>query len=147
MDLTAIQAFIMQHLPFASVTLLFMYIGRWMNLQIFTKEQAAAPSKYHMFWLWGRKTLAAHPVVAGLVLGCFWRHPEAWITTLPASCTYFAVAGITSVWGYETVKGIAKRKGINIDALPGSDTITVTSDGPSVTTVTTTPIDSPQADQ
>lgn len=94
--------------------------GRVMNKTVFTKAQATAkrdaPWKAH-FWWWGRNTLALHPLVAGLILGVFWRNPEGAETPWPtiASSMYFGAAGMLSTSAYEIVKGLLKKKGIDLD--------------------------------
>ena len=110
---------ILPHWPFAAWVVISMVIGQVMSKNVFTKT-AHYTQKPVWFWWWGRKTLPLHPIAAGLVMGLIWRNPENGVDTLVESCAYFALAGALSVWGYETLKGFAKEKGIDID-LPGVD--------------------------
>jgi hypothetical protein len=110
---------LLPHWPFVSGMMIFMIIGRVMSKNIFFKDAHKTNKPVWLFW-WGRKTLALHPIVAGLMLGMIWRDPEAGVKGLAASMGYFAMAGAFSVWAYETLKGIAKKEGIDLD-LPGVD--------------------------
>lgn len=110
---------VLPHWPFAAAMLIFSVIGEVTTRNVFTKT-AHLTNKPVWFWWWGRKTLALHPILAGLVMGTVWTNPEAGVDTLVESCAYFAMAGALSVWAYETLKGFAKKEGYDID-LPGVD--------------------------
>lgn len=110
---------VLPHWPFAAAMVVFSIIGEVTTRNVFTKD-AHRKNKPVWFWWWGRKTLALHPLLAGLVLGLFWRNPEPGVDTLVESCAYFAMAGGFSVWAYEALKGFAKKEGYEID-LPGVD--------------------------
>jgi hypothetical protein len=66
-------------------------------------------------------------MVLGTLLGIVWRKPEAGVDTLPECMAYFATAGGLSVWGYEFLRGLAKKEGIDLN-LPGVDESTPPSD-------------------
>jgi hypothetical protein len=90
---------------------------------LFTKVRAHKKAKSQWVWWWGYKTLALHAVLVGGVVGLFWQNPEGASPPWPgiAAVMYFACFGGASVWAYESVKGILKKKGIDIGALPGDD--------------------------
>lgn len=108
--------------PFVAAMLLSYLVGQVMTRAVFTKERAASKGRWGWFWKWSRKTLALHPVIAGVVVGL------AWPGTIEGDYTggtisgvlYFAAAGGLSVWGHEMIKGLGKEHGIDLDAsLPG----------------------------
>jgi hypothetical protein len=90
-----------------------------MTKNVFTKT-AHLNRKPVWLWWWGRKTLALHPIAAGVVLGFIWREPEPGITNLAACMGYFAMAGAMSTSAYEVLKGLAKKQGYDLN-LPGVD--------------------------
>lgn len=116
---TSISTYILPHWPFVAATMIFMITGQVVKTSVFTKDAYRTRKPVWFFW-WGRKTLALHPILGGMLLGFIWRNPEAAVTSLPGSMCYFAMAGCFSVWAYELIKGIAKREGFDID-LPGVD--------------------------
>jgi hypothetical protein len=109
--------YVLPQWPFFAAMLVFMIIGEVMTRNVFTRT-AHHHHKPVWFWWWGRKTLALHPIITGMLLGCFWRNPVDGVDTLVEACAYFAMAGALSVWAYETIKGIAKNQGVELD-LPG----------------------------
>lgn len=112
--------FLLPHWPALAWMTIAGITGRVMSKSVFTKARAVEkhdkPWKSH-FWWWGRQTLALHPVAAGFFLGLFWRNPEgaspAW-PTIGASI-YFGASGGLSTWAYEVVKGLLKKRGIDIE--------------------------------
>jgi len=118
---TFIDSNLVLHWPFFAAMVIFMISGQVMISNVFIRT-AHQKHKPVWFWWWGRKTLALQPIILGLVLGVIWRNPEPGVDTLPDCMGYFALAGGLSVWAYEFLKGIMKKKGINLD-LPGIDSI------------------------
>jgi hypothetical protein len=110
---------LLPHWPFVAAMMIFMVVGQVMKTSVFPKEGWKTRKPVWLFW-WGRKTLALHPVFAGMVLGLFWRAPEPGVLTIAASCGYFALAGTCSVWAYEILKAVARKEGVDIN-LPGVD--------------------------
>lgn len=98
-----------------------MMFGQVMAHRVFTREQAAKVRKSQWFWWWARKTLALHGVIAGNILGMIWRDPLGTPWPVVASMAYFGLWGGLSVTGYEVIKGLLKKRGIDIN-LPGGDT-------------------------
>jgi len=110
---------VLPHWPFVAAMTIFMVVGQVMSKNVFTRDAHKTNKPVWLFW-WGRKTLALHPILAGMILGLIWRDPEEGVKGLAASMGYFAMAGTFSVWAYETLKGLAKKEGIDLD-LPGVD--------------------------
>jgi len=111
--------YVIPHWPFFAGFVIFMITGQTIKKNIFTKT-AHMERKPVWFWWWGRKTLALQPIFFGGLLGAFWQNPEPGVEGVAASVCYFAASGGLSVWGYETVKGLAKKRGIDL-TLPGVD--------------------------
>ena len=109
---------LLPHCPFLSWMVISMLIGQVLNKSVFTKKNMDSDKKPDWLYRWGRKTLVLQPVFAGLLVGLAWQNPEAAVVGIPASMAYFAVAGGLSTWVYELLKGLAKKKGVNL-ALPG----------------------------
>lgn len=110
---------LLPHWPFFAAMIILMITGQVVKTNIFTKD-AYKTKKPLWLYYWGRKTLALHPILAGMILGTIWKNPEAGVKTVPACMGYFAMAGAFSVWAYELLKGLAHKEGIDID-LPGVD--------------------------
>jgi hypothetical protein len=111
----------LQHWPFFAFALVAMMFNQVIKTSLFTKTRAHTKSKLQWFWWWAWKTLPLHPVILGLITGLIWQNPEnadpGW--RWQASMFYFAVAGTCSVWLYQFIKGVAKRKGFVLENLPG----------------------------
>jgi hypothetical protein len=123
--------YVMPHWPFFTWLFIAMLVGQVVKKTVWTKLNAAKYANpkversfgqklHHWFFWWGRKTMVLHPVLAGALLGTVWQNPEhadpAW--GLPTSMGYFAMAGGLSTWAYEFLRGVAKKKGVNLD-IPG----------------------------
>jgi len=111
--------------PFVAWILLAAIIGQVVKTQVFTRTRAHNPKiKARWFWWWGRKTLALQPALTGVAIGVLWPGTvEAGYEggTIQAAL-YFGLAGGLSVWGFEVLKGLAKKKGIILGDLPGAST-------------------------
>jgi hypothetical protein len=114
----AILDLVIKHWAFVASAAVFMLVGFVANKRIFTEAQAKVKRKSQWIWWWGRKTLPLHPVLAGIVLGFLWKLPEPGVDTLVERCGYFAFAGVASVFLYEVIKHIAKKRGVELE-LPG----------------------------
>lgn len=114
---------LLPHWPFAAWLVVSMLLGQVMKTSVFPKDAYKTRKPLWFFW-WGRKTLTLHPILAGAALGFIWRNPEPLVTNLPAGIAYFSLAGALSVWAYEFVKGLAKKRGIDL-RLPGVDDSTI----------------------
>lgn len=111
------------HWPFLAFAIVAMIVNQVVKSAIFTKARAHTKGKAQWFWWWGYKFLPLQPVLAGVIVGFLWRNPEgadpAWPWAAPVF--YFALAGTLSVWLYQIIKAIAKKKGIELGPLPGND--------------------------
>jgi hypothetical protein len=130
--------FIGDHWPFIGAWMVFGIIIQVLKDAVFTQSNIAwalertSSSRRHpdpsrgvrltsAFYWWGYKTLPLQGMVMGVILGAVWSNPTASITTRPASMLYFAVAGALSVFAYQVIKGLAKKRGLDLDnAPPGS---------------------------
>lgn len=93
------------HWPFFAWCALAAALGKYFAREVFPKSATAG-------WrVFGRRTLPLHPVLAGALLGCFWRSPEPSVTGLGA-VVYFATAGALSLWFFEFVRRVLKKHGI-----------------------------------
>ena len=108
---------VLPHWAFIAWLFVAMLIGQVAKNTLWTKTNAIK-KKPHWFWWWMRKTMVLHPVAAGALVGLIWQNPEPGVNTLAASMGYFALAGGLSTWAYELLRGLAKKKGIDIP-LPG----------------------------
>jgi hypothetical protein len=125
------------HWPFLMAMVAFMVIGQVMKGSVFTRERAYAQyadelprhvshlpgtprvlRKFRKFWWWTYKSLPLHPMLAGIALGMIIVEPEPGIVG-PEASLYFATAGACSVFLYQVVKGLLKRKDIELSPLPG----------------------------
>jgi hypothetical protein len=109
---------LLPHWPFVAAVLVLMLVGTVSNKRIFTEAEAKVKRRTQWFFWWARKTLPLHPVVSGIVLGIVWKLPEAGVDTLVERAAYFGLAGACSVFAYELLKGLAKKRGLDLD-LPG----------------------------
>lgn len=111
---------ILPHWPFVAVVLIFTIIGQFTSKSVFTRERAYRKDKYQFLWWWGRESLSLHPILSALIVGFLWQNPEdadpAWKPI--ASYFYFGAAGVVSLCAWSVLKGILKKKGIDIDIFP-----------------------------
>lgn len=110
--------FIQPHWAGLSWAVMAMIVGQVMKNAVFTKDQAHKKRKSQWFWWWMRKTLALHPVIAGCIVGLVWHDPVEgadwpWI----GSVIYFGFFGAISTWLFEVIKGLAKKRGIELNEL------------------------------
>jgi len=127
-DLSKIWEFAQPHWPGIAWMVCAMLIGQVMAHRVFTEAEARKLRPSQNFWWWGRKTLPLHPFATGLLIGLVWPNPEghdpAWNAV--ASMMYFAAWGAGSTWMYEVINGLAKKRGIDLDHLPGGDEVVET---------------------
>ena len=123
-ELRQIWEFLAPHWPGLAWVLVAGIVTQVMKNAVFTKARAHKKSKMQWFWWWSYKTMPIHPVVLGAIVGAIWQNPEGANPAWPwiASVMYFACFGGASVWFYEVVKGLVKKRlGIDLGALPGDD--------------------------
>lgn len=111
--------------PFLTVCFTLAVIGHIVSTRLFTREQAYAfrgtarlDRATHMFFWWGRETMPAHPILAGLLLALIWRDPEGQGWSWPASAAYWTFCGALSLFVWICIKAALKHKGVVLE-LPG----------------------------
>lgn len=119
----AAHVYSMIHWPFLAFAIVAMLVNQVIKSAVFTKVRAHEKRKGQWFFWWAYKTLPLHPVVAGAIVGTIWRNPEGADPAWPwiAPIFYFALAGTLSVWLYQIIKGLAKKKGFDLGELPGTE--------------------------
>jgi hypothetical protein len=126
-ELEAMINFATPHWPGLAWATIATVIGQVMAHRVFTEANARRPGRFQWAWWWARKTLPLHPVLAGALLGLMWTNPEGADPAWPrvASAMYFAFFGAMSIWIYQVLKDLLKRKGFDIqlpgDSYPPSD--------------------------
>lgn len=107
-----LNTYVIPHWPLLTVTLALALIGQVLKGSLFSREMA---QKNVVFW-WGRKTLPAHPVFVGMIIGFVPGVPVGpGIDTLAARVMYFMAAGVLSTWAFSIVKQLAKKRGLELD--------------------------------
>lgn len=85
-----------------------LYImGEFFKRYVWTKEKAASKGG---LWLWARRTLPFHPMVAGALIGVVWRDPQAGVEGLVPSMGYFVGAGLLAVVFFNILRQMLKKK-------------------------------------
>lgn len=85
---------------FVSAAVLSLF-GEFFKKYVFTKARA----KTNAVWLWVRRTMPLHPVVAGALLGLIPGMPlPDGVEGLTSSALYYAASGLLSTWGYNLFK-------------------------------------------
>lgn len=109
--------------PVVAWCLLAMVVGQILKTQLWTRERAYRRGRWQWWWWWGRKTMALHPALAGVVIGIVWPGTieDGYRGGTLLGAVYFAAGGMGSVWAFEALRGLAKRKGVDIPDLPGLD--------------------------
>lgn len=114
----SVTGFLVEHAAFFAIAALLTYVCRFMATRVFTKERAYATTfranVRALFW-YGRETLPLHPILAGAVLGVFWRQPETRYLPMLQSVTYFAAAGLAGMIIWLVLKAVAKKRGLVIE--------------------------------
>lgn len=120
--MTDITALLASHWPGAAWIVVAMMLVQVLKGAVFTKPRAHKKQKSQWFWWWGYKMLPLQPVLLGAILGLSWANPEGADPAWPrvASCVYFACFGGLSVWAFEVIKGLLKRRGIDL-TIPGEE--------------------------
>lgn len=108
----------MVHWPWFAVCITLMIIVQTVKTNIFTKKKAYEKGKLQWLFWWGWKTLALQPIIAGAIIGLLWGNPEPGVKEGIASFFYFASSGGCSVVAYQVLKGVLKKKKVDI-SLPG----------------------------
>ena len=109
------------HWPFFAWLAIAAIVGRFMSREVFTKERALYRWP-QAFWTWGRRTLPLHPMVAGVVVGLFYREPPALQTSRFPAWLYFGAAGALAPYLYDVVRCWARKRGFEFTELDTSST-------------------------
>ncbi len=117
------------HWPGIGVFFILTIVGQHLSLKVFTRPRAykhygkgaAAKWKWRFFY-WGRETLSLQPILAGILIGLVWVDPEGHGWTRPTSVGYFATAGTASLFGWALLKGVLKKRGIELQ-LPSGESV------------------------
>lgn len=109
------------HWPFFAFAIVAMMINQVIKSSVFTKKRAITKSKMQWFFWWSYKTLPLHPVGLGALVGLVWLNPENDVWPIVASVFYFALGGTLSVWLYQIIKGLAKKRGLDLGELSCED--------------------------
>ena len=117
--LVLLQTYVLPHWPFFAFTVLSIVLGQMFKNAVWTKKRAHA-GKPRWFWLWARRTISAHPVLIGVIVGMGWQTPEAGVSGLVPAVLYFSMAGAMSTWAFNVLRGLGKKYGVDVD-LPGND--------------------------
>jgi len=114
--------FVSDHYPLLVFALTAAFVVQVFKSAVWTAKRADGQGTRAGFFWWMRKTLPVHPVVAGALFGLVPGLPVSPDVpeTVAAHAVYYAGAGILSTWGFAIVKGVAKRKGIDI-SIPGAN--------------------------
>jgi len=117
----------LSHWPFLAAMLFFAVLTQVLKGTVFTQENVVKyKTKKHvlgeLIW-WGRKSLPLHPVIFGMGLGFIPGVPvSAGVETIAAKVFYFAFAGLVSTWAFAVVKSLAKKRGIDLEAVEDTPT-------------------------
>jgi len=124
--LSTVREYVLPHWPLVFTLLVFTVIGQFTSHKVFTRARAyqkRSKKFLQWFWWWGRESLPLHPIASGALLGLLWHNPEGVSPSWPlaASVSYFAGAGVLSLFAWSLLRGYLKKKGIDL-SLPGDST-------------------------
>lgn len=112
--------FSLRHMPFFAMMGVLGVLGVYFSTKLWTKERAARPGKWRLFWRVGRDTQPLHPMLTGALWMLIWGDPMGYHYGPADSLGYGAFAGALSLFVWVGARVYAKRKwGINL-SLPGS---------------------------
>lgn len=116
-------AFVAAHWPFLVFSLTAAIVVQIFKGAVWTAKRAEGKGAKAGFFWWARKTIPLHPVIAGALFGLIPGLPLSPDVpeTMAASSLYFAGSGLASTWIFALVKGVAKRKGVDLH-IPGEPT-------------------------
>jgi hypothetical protein len=105
------------HWPFLTLAVVLMFVTQVLKNTVLYPNRISKKSKYQWMYWWSYKTLPLHPLLMGAVIGCLWVNPENSYPEWPVinSVFYFMMSGALSVSLYQIIKGVFKRRNININ--------------------------------
>lgn len=117
-----LDTYILPHWSLFAFALLCMVIIQVFKMAVWTERRATGPGKSAAFFWWGRKTLSLQALVFGALAGVVPGMPigGGFTDTVPSRALYYAVGAILSTFLFDVLKGLAKRRGIDL-RLPGLD--------------------------
>jgi hypothetical protein len=115
---------VLAHWPFIVFTLVAAMVVQIFKGAVWTAKRAEGKGAKAGFFWWMRKTLPLHPVAAGALFGLIPGLPlsNGMEPTMATAMMYYAAAGLVSTWAFAVLKGIAKRKGIELPTANGETT-------------------------
>ena len=106
------------HWSFFAAMAIFIVVGQVMKGVVFTKKRAAR----NVWWWRARRTMAAHPAVAGFFLGFVPGIPvSVGIETVAGKCLYYTCAGAMSAYAFAAIKSFLEAKRVEFE-IPGEST-------------------------
>lgn len=107
---------VLSHWPFIVFTLVAAMVVQIFKAAVWTAERAEGKGAKAGFFWWMRKTLPLHPVVLGALFGLIPGLPlsQGVEHTMATSAMYYAAAGLTSTWAFSVLRGLAKKRGIDL---------------------------------
>lgn len=108
---------LLQHWGFFAFAALAAVVMQVLKNTLWATSQVKLAGKWGWVFWWGRKTLPLHPVVLGFFVGLMPGMPHGSLegaSPWPVAL-YYALAGLTSTWLFNVIKGIAKQKGIDLE--------------------------------
>jgi hypothetical protein len=112
--------FLANHWPIVTFAVAAAMVTQVAKAAVWTQKRAEGGGRAAGFCWWMRKTLSLHPVVAGALFGLIPGLPASPDVpeTMAAHALYYGGAGVLSTWVFAIVKGLAKRRGIEIEIEP-----------------------------
>ena len=99
------------HWPWLVGCLGFYVIGKFMSAQVWTKKRAFTKGKMRQFFHLIRRTMAAHPIITGLILGGVPGMPVSpGVEGLASAVLYWGSAGLCSSFAVHMAAQWVKKK-------------------------------------
>lgn len=119
-DMLQVLDVITAHWPFIVFTLVAAMVVQIFKGAVWTEARARGKGAKAGFFWWARKTLPLHPVAAGALFGLIPGLPLSPQVpqTMAAAAMYYAAAGLLSTWAFAVLKGVAKKRGIDLPTAP-----------------------------
>lgn len=115
-----LEQYIIPHWPFIVMCLAAALVVQVFKGAVWTAKRAEGKGAKAGFFWWMRKTLPLHPVVACALIGLIPGLPlsQGMEYTVATAVLYYGAAGLMSTWAFNVVKGLAKKKGLDLQ-IPG----------------------------
>lgn len=108
--------FLAEHWAFFTFALTAAMVMQVFKASVWTRARAESKGRAAGLFWWARKTLPLHPVAAGALFGLIPGLPLSPEVpeTMASTCLYYAAAGLVSTWAFDILKGLAKRRGLDL---------------------------------